>query len=349
MLWVNSAKGIGIILIILGHLLYSSNMPWLSQIIYSFHTPLFFILSGYIQKKETKPGFIRKRAKRLLIPYIAFSVIGIPYFGLRLFRQGLSFPEILSDFLYVNGEVSNHPLWFLVALFEIGAMIRIIRYPQRSTNVQILILLLFVFLGEWVYSFSQQFRYLRFFGLNKALVCSVFYMAGILIRKIRLPRNPWLIIIPSLILTVLFGTVLNSKISIYQFQLGTYWYFFVASLSGSLLVMHICRTWLDKECFLSKLSGYAILFLGFQYFIIIPFREEMGRLSLAKTGLYDIAMFVLCAVIVILLPLLYEWVKKKVGIVRVFNGEYGCFHQSTDVLPVSGKEEVNTSENRSGE
>ena len=39
--WVNSAKGIGIILVIFGHLLYSSNLQGLNQIIYAFHIPLF--------------------------------------------------------------------------------------------------------------------------------------------------------------------------------------------------------------------------------------------------------------------------------------------------------------------
>ena len=321
MLWVDSAKGIGIILVIMGHLLYSSDIPWLNQIIYSFHMPLFFILSGYVQKKEFKPGFIKNRAKRLLIPYIAFSIMGILYFGLRLIHQGLSIPEILADFLYVNGEVSNHPLWFLIVLFEISVIIRMMEYPRRSTTIQIILLLLFMLLGKLVYQYSQQLQFLRFFGLNRAIVCSGFYMAGVLIRKIRLNLNPWVFIILSIILTILFGAGLNRKVSLYSFTLGSYWLFLAASFSGSFLVMCICKTWLDRDCFLSRISKYAILFLGIQYFVIIPFRGKMDQLSLTKTGWYDVLMLVLCVAIIALLPVLYEWLKKRIGFVRFLNGE----------------------------
>ena len=43
--WIDKAKGIGIILVILGHTICPPNIKfWL----YSFHMPLFFFLSGYV-------------------------------------------------------------------------------------------------------------------------------------------------------------------------------------------------------------------------------------------------------------------------------------------------------------
>ena len=44
--WIDLAKGIGIILVLIGH---SKFLPiTLKNYIYSFHMPLFFILSGYV-------------------------------------------------------------------------------------------------------------------------------------------------------------------------------------------------------------------------------------------------------------------------------------------------------------
>ena len=46
--WIDSAKAIGIILIIVGHLSYGSSLSWINKLIYSFHVPLFFMLSGIV-------------------------------------------------------------------------------------------------------------------------------------------------------------------------------------------------------------------------------------------------------------------------------------------------------------
>lgn len=48
------AKGIGIILVIIGHLSSSYLHDW----IYSFHMPLFFIISGICFKTEKYPSFL---------------------------------------------------------------------------------------------------------------------------------------------------------------------------------------------------------------------------------------------------------------------------------------------------
>lgn len=43
--YLDYAKGIGIILVVLGHILIKGNIK---IYIYSFHMPLFFIISGYL-------------------------------------------------------------------------------------------------------------------------------------------------------------------------------------------------------------------------------------------------------------------------------------------------------------
>ena len=52
--WIDAAKGIGIILVVLGHI-------WLigpgQKIINSFHMPLFFFLSGYGYYGAAEPRF----------------------------------------------------------------------------------------------------------------------------------------------------------------------------------------------------------------------------------------------------------------------------------------------------
>ena len=47
--WIDQAKGIGILLVVIGHM----NIPQdLSKIIFSFHMPLFFFISGYLYNEK---------------------------------------------------------------------------------------------------------------------------------------------------------------------------------------------------------------------------------------------------------------------------------------------------------
>ncbi|MDZ1963948.1 acyltransferase family protein, partial [Klebsiella pneumoniae] len=77
--WVDYAKGIGIILVVFGHAnrgLYSSGIyispeiyHYLDNVIYSFHMPLFFFLSGLF--------FVRESANKQVISSQADSLIKI--------------------------------------------------------------------------------------------------------------------------------------------------------------------------------------------------------------------------------------------------------------------------------
>lgn len=87
--WLDTAKGIGIILVVIGHSMFPMH-----TLIDSFHMPLFFVLSGLtFSTKPTFPSFIAKKGKRILLPFIFWS--------------------ILSYLL----EIYNAPLWFLYTLF----------------------------------------------------------------------------------------------------------------------------------------------------------------------------------------------------------------------------------------
>lgn len=91
--WIDISKGVAIILVVLGHTgLKSGSALYLNTFIYSFHLPLFFILSGYLFKdysewtshsKSNSGGgkmlYIRwilsKRFYSLIIPYITYTII----------------------------------------------------------------------------------------------------------------------------------------------------------------------------------------------------------------------------------------------------------------------------------
>ena len=72
--FIDIAKGIAIICIILGHL----NNQQINKIVFTFHVPIFFIITGYfISSKYSMKEFIKNKFKRLIIPYIITCLLMI--------------------------------------------------------------------------------------------------------------------------------------------------------------------------------------------------------------------------------------------------------------------------------
>ena len=72
------AKGIGIILMVLGHCYSAGNGEILRLWFYSFHMPLFFVIPGIVERGRVHaPSFsvlLKKRVRALLIPYYFWGV-----------------------------------------------------------------------------------------------------------------------------------------------------------------------------------------------------------------------------------------------------------------------------------
>lgn len=77
---IDIAKGLGIILVVVGHLSSPvANVVWLDvlrRFVYQFHIPLFFFISGmFVRSGEGWGTFLRKKVTRLYVPYIAANAI----------------------------------------------------------------------------------------------------------------------------------------------------------------------------------------------------------------------------------------------------------------------------------
>ena len=73
--WVDVAKGWGMILVILGHTAALMGSP-LHAIVYWFHMPVFFFMSGVLLKPPASlRGAIVRRTKQLMVPYFCYLLI----------------------------------------------------------------------------------------------------------------------------------------------------------------------------------------------------------------------------------------------------------------------------------
>ena len=121
-------KGIAMLLVIIGH----SSIPYYPyrHIIFTFHMPLFFIISGYFFHKKKNIMLMKSDYNKLLKPYIFTSCIFVSWFIMRrVFGCNNEFPLLHYVFAQVYGSGSVHhsqylgavpwagAIWFLLAMF----------------------------------------------------------------------------------------------------------------------------------------------------------------------------------------------------------------------------------------
>lgn len=122
--YIDIAKGIGILMVVWAHILLTGPSH---RFIYAFHMPVFFLLSGMVFSREKYASFGAfhcKRAKRLLIPYVIYSVLTwVVWATFRFIRHDEvdSYWMPLLQTMIAQGSgayiVHNSALWFVPCLF----------------------------------------------------------------------------------------------------------------------------------------------------------------------------------------------------------------------------------------
>lgn len=143
---IDVAKGLGIILVVFGHnWIVLHDKGELFRVIYSFHMPLFFFLSGiYIKESETLGSFLRSRADALLKPY--FVVLIIVGFAEHLGGKVFSFDYLVGIIYGVGDTIVWTPLWFLPHLFLSSIFVWFVLKFNETLNGKKRILVCVVFL-----------------------------------------------------------------------------------------------------------------------------------------------------------------------------------------------------------
>lgn len=130
----------GILLVVIGHSgfnepIVQENLGWLHSWVYSFHMPLFFMISGYLFSLTNKSfvdidagKFLWKKVLRLLVPYVT---IGTVVYLIKFALSNLSYASrdyTLGNFLYMfiapeSPDSTMGYLWYIITLFVVFAIV----------------------------------------------------------------------------------------------------------------------------------------------------------------------------------------------------------------------------------
>lgn len=224
-IWLDFAKGIGIILVLLGHSFRDEMitsfiaLSYIKHFIYLFHMPFFFFLSGasliVINRNldEKIWPYILNRFKRLVVPALIYSFLIYLFFlcawytPARKYLQNsaynmVSIGEYIKLTLLKENPYCVH-VWYAIALFVIDSFVFLVLKISKGITNQVLraleliviqIVFLFIIL-KW-----QQPTYM----VHKILTYTVYYFLGFLIIDFIVKKSVWIScsIIPGTIMCI---------------------------------------------------------------------------------------------------------------------------------------------------
>ena len=255
-LWVDYAKSIGIFLVVLGH---TTTFYPLRSLIYSFHIPLFFFISGFLFSFEKYPNFktfFKRRFSQLVIPYVIFNLITYIFWVFigRNYGQDavINIYKPILGIIYAN--LSNNylehcpPLWFLACLFSTEIIYYIVFRNIKSVKNSLLIFLIFAIVGFLDYKFNKLSLP---WGINISFSVIFIYGLGNILHKFLSDKKEFKT--TYLIITLITGSFLlylisnlNGKIEISTREYGNYFYYIIGAATGIIISIIICM-WLFKK------------------------------------------------------------------------------------------------------
>lgn len=153
--YIDIAKFIGIILMIIGH--SGEIFPHATSMIYSFHMPFFFIVSGFFIRGSLVKSSIKKYGTRLLMPYLISALFILLVSCGALLLGAHTDKDIFCDWLVrasfgsavagkgIFSSIGAYaPTWFLLALFHASVIYSFLLTKYRDIELWICTLLLFV-------------------------------------------------------------------------------------------------------------------------------------------------------------------------------------------------------------
>lgn len=187
--YLDIAKGLGILMVVWAHILLVGVSH---KLIYAFHMPLFFFISGLLFDKDKFGSigcFFRQRIKRLFIPYLLYSV---GTWGIWAWFRYLRHDDVdsyimpLIQTIIAQGSgaflVHNSALWFIPCLFAVEIMY----YIFSRLNEWVTLSLCFILAGGstlFVFLYGDDYLFLLPWNLDAAFFALPFYgVANAIVR-----------------------------------------------------------------------------------------------------------------------------------------------------------------------
>ncbi len=232
---IDLAKGIAISLVVIGHCYSAEN--YILQLIYAFHMPFFFIVSGMLYADKWKHGVhlnLAKSAKRLLIPYAVFEVLFSTV--VILLGQPDSFLQSMMDSLFTSilPGIGVTATWYLpcslLVYILFGSICKCTQRPQmQMLCVGVLTVMgLVIPVNRWATVLWRSMVGVGFFSVG-------FYGKNILTHRI---KGIWLLCLTGIYLLLVYA---NGQVSLVSQRYSNPLLYLLNGILGSYLLIQAAQ------------------------------------------------------------------------------------------------------------
>ena len=306
-------RGLGIILVVLGHALKQTGetnavFDILLSFIYSFHMPLFFVASGFIaiklldlKKKEEQIDFIKNRAIRLLIPYFA---VGLFYMPIKfvLSKYAVKPYDFGNAWKLLIGENPNTVLWFLYTLFIISTICVLILNHKNIKSMLLISGIISVI--AWAADTEvNTFKYLFFF------------IAGIYIRKNYDDFGP---VLNESRLIAIVTAIAFLLTNIMMFVTDYSGWTFVTAISGCLLFLYVAIKINSSKGLVNKVANICGSYSMDIYILSDLIATAVRILVWGILSIHYIPCTIICFIISMFLPIpISKYIIRRIKILKL--------------------------------
>ncbi len=299
LVWLDFGKAIGILMVLIVHA--ECRLGFVTYYGGMFYMPVFFVAAGYTyrcRKEESYGIFLKKKAKRLLVPYFGTSAFLWLFFWVKDSVLGgkltdFKLPSVFGILysrnqmytVYAGGnpvlmDLLNAPLWFLTAMFLTYAYYESVNRTGRK-NLMLAAGLLASVLWHW------STPLLLPWSLDAVPYFACFLAVGEELRErdgIYFLMEKWYRNLPVLVLFVCLS-LLNGSVNL---SLGCYGYsmllYLAAGSLGSVLVLSagaaLERVYEPAVRALGRIGQETLTILCFHMFLFMFIRTAAGLLGI---------------------------------------------------------------------
>lgn len=317
--WIDDLRGWIIILMIIGHIIgglvqFDGENNVFRTILYQFHMPVLFVISGFISREyvlcESKfIDYLKFFFKNLIGLYIPYLLWGGMFWCVKYFVFQGNEPVTVQDLLTLPYSLNAwYPGWFLLALLGIKCIDELLDELNSDLVIRIIFWALLLGISFFV-RFPQIIMNIMEFG--------IYYIWGKLLKKYSCVWDGKTVLWCFSILMIIIGSLVFVKGNIRLSKL-------INSIGASWLLFYIfSRYSKGRNKITVQIGQYSMIPYVLHAYFIIPFKIVLMRFNCQSLILYVVietfasVIFSLCIIHVVkrnslLLSLFYPKLKRKV-------------------------------------
>ncbi len=311
--WIDATKLLAILIVLINH--SGLRLPLVNFWGGMFFVPVFFVLSGYTYRRSLQPipNVIKKKAKRLLLPYLMANLFLFLFFYVKDFILGTrqmkeALPALLG-ILYARNQwvgvhtslfhvstlpeqsllmtILNSPTWFLPALFLTLIVYEVINKKTKGEEKKILLAVLILLVISLIYHYVSPIllpwsldaipEFLCMFVFGRWLRKKNILVKGYLRYKTKLKHRLGIIL-----LLILFGysVKINQSVnySIHQMNTSVLLALYNALMSSAIimLLMRCLDDYTPK--WIAKMGKHTLTILCYHMFVFAVLDIVLGSI-----------------------------------------------------------------------